>query len=134
MITLYVMCGVPASGKSTLSKRLAENENLTRISFDEMRCLTQKDLISPMVTALQEGNSVIIDAVNNCIGNRKILLDSIKDVACKKIIIVMTTSLDECIERNSNREFPVPIGILKGIHHALQLPTLDEGWDEIILY
>jgi predicted kinase len=35
--TLYIMCGLPYSGKSTIAQRLAEESNLPIVSVDEIR-------------------------------------------------------------------------------------------------
>ena len=133
MQTLYVMCGVPASGKTTFSKQLAETYGLTRFSYDEMRCFDLRDLMKPTIKALEEGQNVIVDNVNNRISGRKQILNYVLDISCKKILIFMDTSLEECIKRNSFRQYPLPDYFINGIHHALQPPTLDEGWDEIIV-
>ena len=55
MQTLYVMCGIPASGKSTLSKKLANELNIVRFSLDEMGYIRQHKLIPHVVDALKEG-------------------------------------------------------------------------------
>ena len=55
------------------------------------------------------------------------------DASCRKIIIVMTTSLDECLRRNANRKARLPDFLLRSLHETFQFPTLDEGWDEILI-
>lgn len=134
MLTLYILCGAPASGKTTLSKKMAEQEDLIRISYDEMRCRNQRELIKYMVQALKENKSTIIDSVNNCAKNREMLLDAVKDIPCKKILIVMQTTLEECIRRNRLREYPMSDGCISVLYNSIQnhQPTLDEGWDEIL--
>jgi len=37
MLHLYIMCGFPFAGKSTLSKRIAEVKGFTRIDLDEVK-------------------------------------------------------------------------------------------------
>ena len=132
MLTLYVMCGIPGSGKTILSKQLAETESLVRFSYDEMHCFDLKDLMKPAVEALQDGKSIIVDNVNNRLRGRELLLDFVKDIPCKKILIFMNTPLEECLKRNVNRQNRLPDYFIEGIHRSMQLPTINEGWDEII--
>lgn len=134
MLTIYVMCGTPGSGKTTLSKQLAEEKKLVRFSYDEMHCFDLRGLMKPVVGALLGGKNAIVDNVNNRIKGREMLLNYVKDIPCKKILVFMNTPLDECKKRNANRQNRLPDYFIEGIHNALQIPTLDEGWDEILYY
>lgn len=131
MQTLYVMCGIPGSGKSTLSKQLAEEHGLTRFSFDEMKCYTTRQFLRPVVVALQEGKSVVMDSTHLRVNGRKVILDAVKDIPCRKVCVLMDTPFDECLRRNANREARVPDMMMESVHRSMQKPTLAEGWDEI---
>ena len=132
MLTLYVMCGVPGSGKSTLSKQMAEEHGLTRVSFDELRCHRQSEFIRPAVAALADGKDTIMDATNLRVSERKNILDAVKDIPCRKILVHMNTPLVECLYRNAHREARLPDHMVESMHRVQQPPTLSEGWDEII--
>lgn len=134
MVNLYVMCGVPGSGKTTQSKRMEREQGLVRFSFDEMRCLRLEEFIRPALQALQEGKSVILDSTNLRVNIRMKILQAVADIPCKKIVVYMNTPLEECLYRNANRECRLQDCIIESTHRSLQPPTLDEGWDEIILY
>lgn len=134
MINLIVFSGSPASGKTTLSKNIAEEQNAIRLSFDEMHCLQHKELIPYVVKALQDGENVVVDSVYTKIVWRKLILEAIKDIDCKRILIYMDTPLEECIRRNSQRPNPLPDFMVRDIYNSIELPTLDEGWDEIWYY
>lgn len=132
MQTLYVMCGIPGSGKSTLSRQLAEEHGLTRFSFDEMKCYTTRQFIRPVVTALQEGKSVVMDSTHLRVNGRKVILQAVADIPCRKVCVLMDTPFDECLRRNANREARIPDMMMDSTRRTLQPPTLSEGWDEII--
>ena len=131
MTTLYVMCGVPGSGKTTHSKRMAEEHGLTRFSFDEMRCFRLAEFMRPALKSLREGKNVILDSTNLRVNVREKILQAVADIPCRKIAVYMDTPLDECIRRNANRECRLQDFIIESTHRSLQPPTLDEGWDEV---
>lgn len=134
MLYLLILCGSPGSGKTTLSKKIAENHNLERISFDENGCLQHKELISPVMEVFKNSKSIVVDALFTCMKHRKMILEAVKDIPCKKVLIVMTTPLEECLKRNSQREgnARLPDFIVEDIYNKFESPTLDEGWDEIV--
>jgi predicted kinase len=79
---LYIFCGIPFSGKSTLTKTLAKQKGYTRIDLDEVKFdlygkditdqeLKQKDwdavyqeMYKQIGAALKAGNTVIHDTGN----------------------------------------------------------------------
>lgn len=130
---LYVFCGNAGSGKSTLSKKLAKEHNAIRISFDENGFLQHKELIYPTIELLQDKKNVVVDALFVRKTSRKMILDSVKNIDCKRILIFMNTSLEECIHRNTQRPNPLPEFMVRDIYNSIEPPTFDEGWDEIIV-
>lgn len=132
MKTLYVMCGVPGSGKSTFSRKFAEEKGLKRFSFDEMQCFYLEEFMRPAMAAMQEGKSVILDTINLRANVRKKILQHVDDIPCRKVVIYMDTSLEQCLYRNAHRETRLQDFIVESTYKSLQKPTLDEGWDEII--
>ena len=129
---LIVFCGIPGSGKTTLSNRVAERHNFVRYSFDELRCMRYEDIIRPTVNTLREGKSVVVDGLFDRLINRKEILDAVRDIPCAKILIVMDTPIDDCIQRNANRPYPLPEFMIRDIHDSFEPPFLEEGWDEIL--
>jgi tRNA uridine 5-carbamoylmethylation protein Kti12 len=131
---LIIFCGSPASGKTTLSKKITKEQNAIRLSFDELGCFQHKELIPLIIQALQSNNSVVVDALFTRISQRKLILDATKDINCRHILIHMNTPLEECIRRNAQRPNPLPDFMVRDIYNSIELPTLDEGWDEIWYY
>ena len=91
-------------------------------------------MIQPIVDALTNGKSAVADSVFTYVKQRKIILDAVKDISCRKILVYMTTPLDECLRRNANRKNHLPDFVVESFFQTIEPPTLDEGWDEIILY
>lgn len=132
METIYVMCGVPGSGKTTFSRKFAEEKGLERFSFDEMRCFRLAEYIRPALEAMRKGKNVILDTTNLRINVRKKVLQEVADIPCRKVVVYMDTSLEQCLYRNAHRETRLEDFVVESSYRSLQKPTLDEGWDEII--
>lgn len=133
MTTLYLFCGSPGSGKTTLSKQMAEQYNAERISFDERHYIRHTDMILPIVEALTDGKNVVADSVFSHVKQRTAILDAVKDIPCRKVLVYMTTPLDECLRRNANRKNRLPDFVVESFYNSFEPPTLAEGWDEIII-
>ncbi len=154
------MCGIPASGKSTLVKTLPlsmmENEKLNIIESDKRRKAIlleygflethqnniSDELLSPkkkrkiedrvweeieatVKQVLQSNEDIIIDATNT---KQWVLEDWFKfcnDGGHKSKVIVMTTSLNICVERNNAREAPVPKDIMERMYNDF---IMSIGW------
>ena len=108
MNTLIVFCGSAGSGKSTLSKKITEEYDAIRLSFDELGYFQHKELIPLIIQALQSNNNVVVDAVFSRISQRKLILDATKNIDCRRILIYMDTPLEECLCRNSQRPNALP--------------------------
>lgn len=128
---LFIFCGSPASGKTSLSKKISEEQKATRYSFDEMHCFQHKELVSPIIHSLLMGENVVVDALFTRIIQRKMILEATKNINCEKILIFMDTPLEECIRRNTQRPNPLPEFMIRDIYNSIEIPTLDEGWDDI---
>lgn len=132
MTTLYLFCGSPGSGKTTISKQMAEQYNAERISFDERHYIRHTDMILPIVEALTDGKNVVADSVFSHVKQRTAILDVVRDIPCRKVLVYMTTPLDECLRRNANRKNRLPDFVVESFYNSFEPPTLAEGWDEII--
>lgn len=128
------MCGSPGSGKSTLSKQIANEQNLVRLSLDEMGYIRQHKLIPHVVDALKEGKSVVADSLYTKKQWRTELLQAVENLGCRCVLLRMSTPLDECIRRNRGRDGALPDFVIEDIYNSIEPPTLDEGWDEILYY
>lgn len=137
---LYILCGIPGSGKTTYARKLAKELNAMLYSYDERPGANQLGKMNSSHVAmwqdilndLNSGNDVICDDVHTTKKQRASILDALKDANCRKVLVVMSTPLNLCIERNANRPNRIPDIIIRSIYKTYDSPTLDEGWDEII--
>ncbi len=123
MSTLFIMCGLPFSGKTTLSKKISELLNITRVSFDEVWLMTEKQLghvpgingteqwkfvchkcEEIIKNELHTGQSVVYDNLGDNIYNRR----QMKNLASKSNslfkIIYINVDKETAIERR-NKNF-----------------------------
>ena len=139
---LYIMIGIPASGKTTYAK--THFKKTTYISRDIVRLNLLNDydsyfskehevfttFISKIQTALNNHENVIADATHLSKGSRLKLFSHL-DIDKEKtevIAVVLNTPLDICLERNetrTGREY-VPPKIIKEMKASLRIPNFTE--------
>lgn len=141
--TIYIMVGIPGSGKSTWAREQAADRSAVIVSRDAIRgMLTGSDKkmagsedFEAMVTRIEEHavesalwqhSNVILDATNLRVK------DTIKrmDNAARSVLyphgpfpniipVRMDTPLLLCLERNAAREDPVPEHVIMRMHERM---------------
>lgn len=137
---LIVLCGIPGSGKTTLSEQMADEQDAVLYCFDKRKGAfsptkapsVRQQMYAEIAEDLRSGKSVVCDDVNVYKAYRKNILNAVSGIDCRKVLIVLTTPLDECLRRNANRKCRLPDALIHGINGAYEPPTLEEGWDEIV--
>jgi predicted kinase len=147
--TLFVMVGIPGSGKSTISKSL----NCSVFSSDSIRFelfgTEEIDETMPIeeigknnrkvfailhkrvISSLENGKSCVYDATSVSKGSRTDIIKLVKGIPCKKVCIFVDTPFDICKERNANRTRTVHEQAMQKMINNLVPPSKDEGWDKI---
>lgn len=142
MVTVHAMCGIQGSGKTTLSKQLAIDYNAALYCYDALPKGHWSNDAHPamyerIAQDLSEGRTVVCDDLHTLRKNRQALLNALHSVECLKVLHVMQTPLDVCLEHNRSRDRNtgrLPDWALLRCHNRYEPPTLDEGWDEIIYH
>lgn len=142
MTTVYVLSGIPGSGKTTLAHQLAEQHNATVHSYDDLPGSNTKASMDGSVKQawlqaihadLQKGKSVICDGLNLTVAERKELLSYVADIPSEKILVVKIVPLETCLQRNRERKARLPDFVVEQSAERMEAPTKDEGWDAIYL-
>ena len=142
MITFFVISGIPGSGKTTLAYKLAEQNNAALHSYDALPGANTKSSMDGSVKRiwlqaihddLQSGKSVVCDKLNLTVNDRKEILSVIEDIQCEKILYVTEVPLDVCLQRNRERQARLPDFVIEQAAQKFEAPTIDEGWDDIII-
>lgn len=142
-MAVYVLSGIPCSGKSTLAKQLAEKTGAILHSVDDVADSWGRQDVDGKIRSrwienikadLQNGNSVICDSLALNSLSRRWILGQISAFDCKKILIIKAVPVDECIRRNENRAHKVSEEQIRLTARFLEAPTSDERWDKIYVY
>ena len=156
---LYVLCGIPASGKSTWIKNHEEtlrkespNGRIIVVSRDKIRFslleedepyfakepLVYQEYIRQIAEGLDNGDTVIADATHLNATSRSKLLNSLGNALknCEVIAICMIIPIGVAIKRNEKRhgrEFVPPKQIVQ-MNYNYHTPTFEEGFNRIFFY
>lgn len=145
MATLYIMCGIPGSGKSTwIKNHITSSEML--VSRDTIRFNmvkenepyfskedeVWKEFIYRINHYLEMGYNVFADATHINTGARRKLLKEIKGNPTLAAIHI-TTPISLCLKRNVLREGRecVPESAIKRMYSQFEEPSFEEGFEII---
>tara|TARA_B100001094_G_scaffold294857_1_gene315776 strand:+ start:769 stop:1233 length:465 start_codon:yes stop_codon:yes gene_type:complete len=143
-IECFLLVGLPASGKSTFSKRLALSRNALIISTDNIRKMLYKDetkqgdwkeiervLHDSILKSVSKGQSVIVDATHTVREHRKILINLSNRI--NWTCYFLNTDKQTCIKRNLERSRTVPKHVIESMANQLELtpPKKVEGFKKL---
>lgn len=149
MLTLYIMCGLPFSGKTTLAKQIAEKTDAKMIAFDWIWAEKKREL-TPDVDKVEEwkfilreayirirenllsGNSVVYDDINVRKEHRDVLRKIASACNASFTIIYLNTTMKTIRERETrNKTFKERHDVASvNFEKALaqwETPTSEEG-------
>lgn len=141
--TLILLCGLPASGKSTYAEYFKSNNTII-LSSDKLRGELYgnindvehneqvfKELYKRAKKYLLADKNVIIDATNITVKSRRKALSHFKDIDCFTQCKVFAIPYKECLARNKQRNKEVPNEAIKRMYSNFQVPFYEEGFDRI---
>lgn len=148
MSKLIIMVGLPGSGKSYYANKLLEeatNPTVIISSDDYRKRLFNnendqthneqvfKTLYQDIRKYLISHVDVIFDATNTSLKSRIRIMKEIEGIDCEKEAYVICTPLNECIERDKNRERKVGEEVIWKFINSFQCPQYYEGFNKINL-
>lgn len=146
MSKIYMMIGLPASGKSTIAEALSEQKNAEIVSSDKIREEVLGNINDQsknsevfeivnkrIVDLIINGQNAIFDATNI---NYKKRMNFIKEMKreCPEVkvsAVLVATPYEECLERNAKRDRKVPEDVIKRMYYSFYVPQYYEGFSEI---
>lgn len=144
--SIYVMVGLPGSGKSTIANNIV---GATIYSSDKTRkelfgdeaiqgdpAVVFGKLYSDIRAELKRNKDavIVLDATNINRKDRRQICEIGRQSKCDVIAIVARTPIEVCIERNNARERKVPESVIYKMVSRFEYPLYEEGFDTILLY
>lgn len=128
-LTMILLVGYPASGKTTYAKQVLEPKGFHRISRDDLgtmaKCLKQARQL------LGSDKDVVIDNLNASQSDRKQWMDLANETGAQTIVIYFSCPMSRAISQNENRERKVPAVVFYTFRKRFELPSLEEKIDNI---
>lgn len=142
---LWVMCGLPGSGKSYKAQQLATECDATIFSSDTLReemfsDVNDQEHNQELFVALHRmikdclinGGNAVYDACNISYKRRMAFLRELKNIPCEKICVLVATPYEECLGRCVwRKEREVPLSVVQRMFFNFNIPYWYEGWDDI---
>ncbi|KAF4662302.1 hypothetical protein FOL47_006324 [Perkinsus chesapeaki] len=146
---VVILCGLPASGKSTLSEKLkSQRADTYLIEYDAIgrRLLRENGwgeqefdpglwregrrvALQEMALVLRrsEGITVVMDDNQFLRSMRKSVCKAAWSVGAGVCCVFMNCPLEECLKRNAERSYVVPPGVITGMSEVLEVPEAGDG-------
>ena len=128
---VIIMVGYPGSGKSTFIKKNF-NTGYVVLSGDDLK--TESKMKKGLRATIANKLSAVLDATHGSIKKRKIFIDIAKEAGLPVRVIHITTSIEESMNQNNNRDIKVPKIAFWVYRKHFQEPTLGEGINEVIKF
>ena len=125
-----IFCGIQGSGKSTFYKEHFFDTHL-RISLDLLRTRYREGLF--LDACLRTQLRFVVDNTNPTIAERSRYVELARAAKYEVICYYFETEVATALARNSQRSgrFKIPEKGIYGTHNRLQVPTLQEGFDQL---
>ncbi|MFZ5987387.1 MAG: ATP-binding protein [Bacillota bacterium] len=125
-----IFIGIQATGKSTYYKDNFFKTHI-RINLDMLRTRNREDIF--LDACIKAKQPFVVDNTNPSVMDRKKYIDIAQSAKFKVIGYYFQSNIAEAIKKNERREGKehIPLAGIKSTYGKLQLPSLDEGFDEL---
>ena len=130
---VIIMVGYPGSGKSSVAKKICEDERFVLVQGDVYK--TSAKMIKAAGAYVSEGKSIVFDATNSSYKKRYEYIGFARKHDYKVVCVHVSTSLDVSYKRNKMRdpENQVPKIAYSMYTKHFENPSVDEGFELIVL-
>ncbi|MCL5961414.1 MAG: ATP-binding protein [Chloroflexi bacterium] len=144
---LYVMVGIPGSGKTWIARhRFA---HALRVSRDDLRLMLTGVAFDPrwerivdrvsrailetlLPLAAPQGFDVLYDATNVKRQKRRYFVNLARSHGLNPVAVFVKCDLETALTRNSQRPYAVPPAVVRRMYEGMQAPSVEEGFEEVI--
>ena len=133
---LLILTGLPASGKTTVARRLSGLvDGVVIVSSDDVRKRAKRkvwNLMEDLVTeSLNKGMIVVADATNYDRPHRDRFADAARRLGCPHWIAYLKADIGILLERNETRAETIPPGAI--YHHSRSYQEPDPEEEAIVI-
>jgi predicted kinase len=125
-----IFVGIQGSGKSSFYRQHFFDTHV-RISLDVLRTRHREQLL--LAACLAAKQPFVIDNTNPLVRDRARYIEPAREAGFRVAAYFFETSLTEAMRRNHQRagKQKIPVPAIAGTLRKLQVPTMEEGYDEI---
>jgi len=123
-----ILVGVQASGKSTFCLGRFYDTHI-RINLDMLRTRSREQIL--LDACLKGKQPFVVDNTNPTKEARARYITPAKANGFKVVGFYFSSKVEECKQRNEQREQPISLLALLGTYNKLQLPERTEGFDDL---
>lgn len=125
---LILLIGIQATGKSSFYKEFFSETHLN-VSLDMLKSRSRERAL--LETCFNAGIPVVVDNTNATSRERKRYVRMAAEVGYGVKGVFFESTLMEALARNSARTLMVPALVIRHTWDKLQVPVMDEGFDEL---
>ena len=126
---VIIFIGIQASGKTTFYNQMLADGFYTHISLDVLHTRNKENL--EMNACYESSKSFVIDNTNPKKVDRERYITKAKENGYQIIGIFFQSIVKDCVSRNVARGNKVPSKAIAATSNKLQMPSLEEGFDEL---
>lgn len=127
--TMVILMGLQGSGKSTLFEKEFMDKGFEHISLDLLK--TRRREAEILQKCIDENKNCVIDNTNPTKADRARYIVPGKHSDFRVVGYFLQSKLADCLERNEKRERQVPKKGVLATFNKIEMPSLEEGFDEL---
>lgn len=141
MATVYMMIGLPGSGKSYVARRfncpIVSSDAIRKKLFGNEEDQSHNQEVfntvhSHIQSYLTNGKDCVYDATNLSRKRRISFLKSLP-AGTRSVAVVIATDYDIILKQNAERDRHVPEEVIRRMMRTMQLPDSRENWSRILI-
>lgn len=133
ILHIVILCGIPASGKSTFHRTFLDNLGYEYVSRDELK--TKEKCIKDLKKFLSENKNCVIDNTNIDDAARKVWVNIAQEFSAVPILFLFDVSVEHAIHNNTFRKLSdkgtVTELLIRSMNKVFFQPTMKENFKAI---